>query len=305
MELSSQMILFARVAEQGSFSAAARDLSLTPSAVSKQISALEDSLGIRLLTRTQQGICLTEEGRVFYDRCHSVAAMVAETRDLFESMSDHPRGVLRVHCTVAFGKAQILPILPAYLETVPEVTVDLELTDRQVDIVSEEVDVSIRFSEQIDNSTLIARKLAPNRRVICAAPSYIERRGLPERPSDLAGHNCLRLSTVEKWNDWRFVEGGDPISVQVTGNFEANSADAVYHAALAGMGIARLSTYLVGDDIAEGRLLRLLPDYVQTGSSIYAIYPERRNLAPKLRSFLDYLTGHFGKVPPWERRAGL
>ena len=110
---------------------------------------------------------------------------------------------------------------------------------------------------------------------------------------------------MQAWNEWRFGSNGDEIRVPVSGNFQANSADAVYHAALAGMGIARLSTYLVGDDIAEGRLLRLLPDYVQTGSSIYAIYPERRNLAPKLRSFLDYLTGHFGKVPPWERRAGL
>lgn len=305
MELSSQMILFAHVVEGGSFSAAARAMNHSPSAVSKQIGALEDRLGLRLLNRTQQGIGLTEEGRVFYNRCAEVAATVSETQELLESMAENPRGVLRVTATVAFGKAQILPILPAFLETVPDLKVNLELTDRDTDLFSEDVDVTIRFSEQIENTSVIARKLAPNRRVLVASPSYIERFGMPETPEDLMKHNCLRLSTVEKWNQWRFGKGENARNVPVSGNFEANSADAVYHAALAGMGVARLSTYLVGRDIAEGRLLRVLPDYTHTASAIYALFPERRNMTPKIRAFLDFLSAHFGKVPPWEREAEL
>lgn len=305
MELSSQMILFARVVEGGSFSAAARELSHSPSAVSKQIGALEDRLGLRLLSRTQHGISLTEEGRVFYSRCAEVAATVADTRSLLESMAGHPRGVLRVTATVAFGKAQILPILPAFLETVPDLRISLELTDRHADVYSEDVDVAIRFSEQIEDNAMIARKLAPNRRILCAAPSYVERCGMPRTPEDLTAHNCLRLSTVEKWNDWSFGDGATAKRVAVDGNFEANSADAVYHAALAGLGVARLSTYLVGGDIAAGRLVRILPEYIHADSSIFAIYSEKRNLAPKIRAFLDFLTAHFGKTPPWERGAAM
>ncbi|MEM9793537.1 MAG: LysR family transcriptional regulator [Pseudomonadota bacterium] len=298
------MILFARVVDKGSFSGAAREISQSPSAVSKQIGALEDRLGVRLVTRTQQGISLTEEGRVFHDRCTQIAETVSDTETLLESMARYPRGVLRVNATVAFGKAQILPILPKFLATYPELTVNLELTDRPTDPYSDDIDVGIRFTEQIDHNSVIARKLAPNRRVICASPGYLANHGVPALPDDLQNHNCLRLSTVQKWNEWSFGKGAGKRGVMVTGNFEANSADAVYHAALAGVGIARLSTYLIGADLAAGRLVRLLPDYIHTESAIYAIYPERRNLAPKIRAFLDYLTDYFGKTPPWERHEG-
>ena len=147
---------------------------------------------------------------------------------------------------------------------------------------------------------VIARKLAPNRRVICAAPSYVERWGAPETPADLARHNCLGLTTVAAWNDWAFDEPNAE-TMRISGNFEANSADAIYHAALAGVGIARLSTYLVQDDLRAGRLVRLLPHYIQDNANIVAIYAERRNLAPKIRAFLDFLVNYFGSVPPWER----
>lgn len=301
MEFSSQMILFARVVEHGSFSAAAREVNHSPSAVSKQIGALEDQLGLRLLTRTQAGIALTEEGRVFYGRCSEVSDSVSEARALVEGLAAGPRGILKVHGTVAFGKSQILPILPQFLEQTPDVQVSLELSDRSVDYFSEEVDVGIRFTEQIENSSLIARKLAENKRILVASPGYLEHVGLPKTPSDLDHHNCLRLSTVEKWNEWEFKSKDGPQRVHVTGNFEANSADAVYHAVLAGIGVARLSTYLVNRDLEDGRLIRLLPSYCQEGSAIYAIYPERRHLSPKVRAFLDFLGAHFGRVPPWER----
>jgi DNA-binding transcriptional LysR family regulator len=301
MELSSQMLLFAKVVESESFSAAARALNHSPSAVSRQIGHLEDRLGVRLVNRSKQGLSLTVEGRAFYERCAEVAARISDAEAYVVSMGAHPQGVLRIVATVAFAKAQVLPIMPQFLERNPDVHLSFELTDRPVDLAAENIDVAIRFTEQIDDSSVIARKLASNRRVICASPAYVERFGRPERAQDLAHHNCLRLSTVTRWNDWHLDEpdAGGPILLR--GNFEANSADGIYHATLAGIGIARLSSYLVGDDIKSGRLVRLLPDYSDEGSDVFAIYSDKRNLAPKVRAFIDHLADHFGAVPPWER----
>jgi len=303
MELSSQMILFAMVAESESFSAAARSMGHSPSAVSRQIGHLEDRLKVRLLNRSKHGLSLTEEGRAFYERCADLAARVSEAESMASSISGHPTGTLRVVATVAFAKAQLLPLLPEFMRRYPEVRVALEVTDRQIDIAAEGIDVAIRFTEQVDDTYAVARKLARNRRVICAAPSYLARHGTPQTREELAEHNCLRLSTVTRWNDWH-LEGPDGKGpTLLTGNFEANSADAIYHAALAGLGIARLSTYLVGEDLKAGRLVRLLPDYADDGSDILALYSEKRNLSPRVRAFIDYLAEHFGTVPPWEREA--
>ena len=301
MDFSSQMVLFAKVVESESFSAAARALGQSPSAVSRQIGHLEDRLGVRLLNRSKHGLSLTEEGRAFHARCADVAARIADAELFASQMTDHPRGVLRVISTVAFAKAQLLPLMPDFLAEYPDIRVSLELTDRSIDLAAEAVDVAIRFTEQLDDPSVIARRLAGNRRVICAAPSYLERFGTPETVADLAEHNCLRLSTVARWNDWQLIGGKEAGMGPLEGNFEANSADAIYHAALAGVGVARLSTYLVGDDLRAGRLVRLLPDQPSEGSELFAIYSEKRNLSPKVRVFVDFLVGHFGPVPPWER----
>ena len=301
MELSSQMVLFAKVVENGSFSGAARSMNHSPSAVSKQIGYLEDRLGVRLLNRVHQGISLTHEGRAFYDRCADVAASVSDAEALVVSMGGRPQGQLRIAATVAFAKAHILPILPEFLESYPDLRLSLELTDRIVDLAEESIDVAIRFSEQIDDPTVVARKLAINRRIICAAPAYIDRAGAPKTPADLDDHNCLRLSTVARFNRWDFSGIPGPVPERIDGNFEANDADAVYHATLAGLGIARLSTFLVREDLRAGRLVRLLPDYVDEQSDIVALYADKRNLSPKIRAFIDFLVDHFGSVPPWER----
>lgn len=291
MELSSQMLLFAKVVESGSFSAAARALDHTPSAVSRQIGQLESRIGVRLLNRGKGGISVTEEGAAFYDRCRDVATSVSGAEEFIAAVGGQPRGTLRVVATVAFGKVRLLPVLPAFLEHYPELRLSLELTDRKVDLAEEGVDVAIRFTEQIDDDDVVARKLMHNKRLLCAAPSYIERYGAPERPEDLIEHNCLRLSTVTSWNDWGLdlPDGGG-----IEGNFDANSADAIYHAALAGIGVARLSTYLIGPDLASGRLVRVLRDYTDDDSDIFAIYSDRRNLSPKIRVFIDHLVETLG-----------
>lgn len=289
MDFAHLLMIFVRTVEHGNFSAAARSFGLSPSAVSKQIRRLEDRLGVRLLHRSTRRITLTDEGRVFYERARRIADEVAEAEETVVSMGSQVRGTLRVTASVALAKAHLLPIFPEFLKRYPDLHLVLELTDRPVDFVEEAVDVAIRFTEQITDTKVVARKLLPNRRVVCAAPSYLQANGAPDSPEDLLHHNCLRLWTVSSWNDWEF-EGPEGVrTLRVGGNFEANSADAVYHAALAGLGIARLSTYLVGKDLQAGRLVQLLPEYVHQNADILAVYPERRNLSPKVRAFIDFL----------------
>jgi DNA-binding transcriptional LysR family regulator len=300
MDIATQMIMFAAVVENGGFSAAARDLGVTPSAVSRQIGQLEDRLGTRLLNRSTRRISLTEVGREFYSRCAEVSQNVQEAQSLVENMVDHPQGTLKVAATVAFAKGQLLPLLPEFLAQNPDLKVSLDATDRVIDLVEEQVDVAIRFTEQIDDSSVVSRKLATNRRVYVASPAYVAAHGMPGSPQDLVHHNCLRISTVEAWNNWTFDDGAGPQRMPIKGNFEANSADAIYYAVLAGVGIARLSTYLVNDALAQGRLVRVLPDYADETSDILAIYSNRRNLSPNVRAFIDYFAAKFGPVPPWE-----
>ncbi len=305
MDISNLMQVFVRTVDQGSFSAAARTLGLSPSAVSRQIGGLEDNLGVRLLNRTSRHVTLTEEGKEFYARCARIAAEIDEVQELVAGMSHKVQGTLRVAATVAFAKSRLLPLFPEFLKRYPDLTLHLELSDRPVDLVAEGIDVAIRFTEQIDDDSLVARRLAPNRRVIVAAPSYLQRHGTPQAPDDLLQHNCLRLYSVSRWNDWEFEQDGRTRHVEVGGNFEANSADAVYHAALAGLGIARLSLYLVCDDLRSGRLVRVLPEYTHDKAELLAVFPHRRNLSPKVRAFVDFLVEQLGDVPSWEREKVL
>lgn len=301
MDFARQVLLFVRTVDQGSFSATARSLELSPSAVSKQIRRLEDRLGVRLLNRSTRRLALTDEGRAFYEHAARIAADVWELEALATSLGEDIRGVLRVASTVAFAKAHLLPLIPEFLNRYRELELNLELTDRTVDLVEEGVDLAIRFTEQIVDTSVVARRLATNRRVVCASPAYLEAHGTPAKPDELADHNCLRLYTVSSWNTWVFEIEGVKQAIQVKGNFQANSADAVYYACLSGLGIARLSTYLVGEDLRTGRLIRVLPEHMNESSDILAIYPERRNLSPKVRAFIDFLVGRFGPVPPWEQ----
>jgi len=300
MDLSSRMVLFARVVDEGSLSAAARTLNQSPSAVSKQVSHLEDHVGVRLLNRSSSGISLTDEGEQFYERCAEVTRNVTEAEEMIVSLSGKPQGRLHILATVAFGKSQLMPALPAFLEKYPEVQISVDFTDTKRDFAEDRIDLAIQFTEQIEDQSLVARKLAHNTRVVCASPEYLARYGTPETIADLAKHNYLRLSTVESWNDWHMTE--DELGpTRLPSNMEVNSADAVYHAAIAGIGIARLSTYLIAPELASGRLIRLFPDYEDNGSDIYAVYSARRNLSPKVRALIDHLVATFGPVPPWDK----
>lgn len=298
METSSQMLVFVKVVENGSISAAARAAGQTPSAVSKQIGDLEDRMGHRLLHRTRTGVSPTAEGRDFYKRCKEVADKVEAAEAHMQRLDGRPRGRLRVTSSVAFGKAQLIPVLPEFLAQNPEVTVSLEVTDRPVDLEAEDIDAAIRFSEQLGDPGVIVRKIMENERILCASPDYLARHGTPDSFSDLVRFNCLRTMREGESQPWRSFQDGRAHEIAASGNFEGNSADVLLHAALAGMGIARLSHYLVEERIRAGELVRILPEYHQKNAEVVVIFAEKRLLAPRTRAFVDFLVTRFrGRGP--------
>lgn len=295
MDVSSQMLAFVRVVEMGSISAASRTSGQTPSAVSKQIGHLEDHVGHRLLRRTRAGVSLTDEGKRYYEKCRAVAEKFYEAEDYISSFSDAPSGPLRVASSVAFGKSQLMHVLPEFLEKYPDIKFSLELTDRTIDIEEESFDAAISFAEQLTNPNVIVRRIMRNERILCAAPKFIARHGKPAAFSDLTRFNCLRTSNARGRNAWHADLDGIRYSVEADGNFEGNSADAVFIAALSGLGIARLSTYLVEDKIASGDLIRLFPEYTQNHADVAVSYAQKRNLSPTIRAFVDFLVSRFDR----------
>lgn len=296
MDISSQMLVFVKVVDLGSISAASRSIGQTPSAVSKQISHLEDHVGHRLLRRTKSGVSLTDEGRDYYEMCCALAEKFYAAEELISNYDGEPKGQLRIASSVAFGKSQLIPALPAFLDAHPKVALSLELTDRAIDPEEEGFDAAISFPEQLTNPNLIARKIMSNDRILCASPAFLEEHGTPKTFSDLEAFNCLRTSNVVGRNAWQAELDGQIYDVDASGNFEGNSAHAVYIAALAGMGIARLSTYLVADSIASGDLVRLFPAYTQKHADVAVVFAGRRNLPAKTRSFVDFLVGTFERT---------
>lgn len=289
MDSLGAMELFAKVVQEGSFSAAARSLSLTPSAISKQIGRLEDRLGARLITRTTRSFALTEEGRAFHDRAVRILAEVAEAEQAVSDLHGEPRGTLRVNAPFAFARQHMAPLLPAFLEKHPDLSIDLTCNDRFVDLVDNGVDMAIRIGELADSS-LMARRLARNRRVVVGSPTYLERKGFPKTPDNLTNYNCVVYTYRALRNDWLLV-GPDDVeqTVRVSGNMESNYGDTLYKAVLGDLGLALLPLWMVGQDVKSGRLVDALPGYHAPDSAVYAVYPPGRHLSPKVRRFIDYL----------------
>ncbi|MBL8669721.1 MAG: LysR family transcriptional regulator [Alphaproteobacteria bacterium] len=298
---------FLRVLETGSMTAAAHGLGITPSGVSRQIARLEERLGAQLLVRTTRRIGPTEAGRAFFERCKRIVADLEEAEEAVAATQLRPRGTLRVDMATAFGEEVVAPLLPAFQERYPEVTLHATYNDRVVDIVGEGVDLAIRIASLAD-STLIARRLARNRRVVCGSPAYFARKGMPACPLDLAGHDCMVLLTSEGPRDeWRFestsVEESRPLWVKVAGRYRANSVRTLRGMALGGAGLALLPTYLIGEDLRSGRLVAALGEMLSHDTAINAVYPPSRHLSPKVRCFVDFLVERIGdpESPPWDR----
>jgi DNA-binding transcriptional LysR family regulator len=291
---------FVRVGETGSFSEAARRLNTSKSAVSRHVSTLEAELGARLLHRTTRSLTLTEAGRDYLQRASRVLADLAEANQAVTQLEAAPRGTLRVNAPLSFGFLHLAPAIPDFLARFPEVEVDITMNDRLVDLVDEGFDVAVRIGALADSS-LIARRLAPVRRVVCGSPDYLAAHGAPTSPDDLGRHACLRYSLVSRIHEWRFVDAlGRPWPVEVKGPLITNNGDANRAAALGGTGLVYLPTFIVGADITAGRLETVLEPFVPQDMTLNAVYPHARHLSPKVRAFVDFLAARFGPAPYWD-----
>jgi DNA-binding transcriptional LysR family regulator len=299
MDRLTAMEAFVRVVERGGFTAAAEDLHLSRAMVSKHVQDLEEHLGARLLNRTTRKVSLTEAGRVYYERSTQLLADLAETEEAVGELQAKPRGRLRLNAPVSFGALHLAAAVADYMAAQPEVTVELTLNDRVVDLVEEGYDLAVRIARLADSS-LIARRLAPCRMVVCAAPEYLERHRQPGHPNDLAGHNCLGYSYGQTRDEWRFDGPKGAAAVPVRGTLQANNGDVLRAAALRGAGIVLLPSFIVGADLAAGRLAPVLPGYRVPELGIYAVYPHSRHLSAKVRSFVDFLLPRLGKRPAWD-----
>ncbi len=290
----TDLTIFTRVAAAGSLTGAGRALGLSPAVVSKRLARLEGDLGARLFHRTTRRLSLTEEGQGFLERCIRILADIEEAEAAVTNRNVEPRGTLKATASASFANRFIVPVISEFLTRYPQVRMNLTLTDSLQDLIEDGYDVAIRIA-RLSDSTLIARKLAPNHRVVCASPEYLERHGTPERPADLASHNCLVLGDRHVW---RFTGPDGPESHRVAGNLETNNGDLLRRAALEGLGIARKSSWDVAEDIQSGALQTILTGYpVMDEDSIYAVYPSARHLSAKVRAFVDFLAGRFAAEP--------
>lgn len=303
MDLLAGMRLFAEVVEAGSFSGAGRKLGLVPSSVSRQISSLENALGARLVNRSTRKLSLTEAGRLYYGHTARIITEVEEANRAVSHLEAAPRGVLRVNAPIAFGRLHVVPAIPSFLERYPGLQIDLTLTDNFVDLVEEGADVAIRVG-QLSDSSLIARRLAPNRRAIAASPEYLDKHGEPRSPDDLAAHNCLIYKRNEGNVVWKLKGSSGLVQVPVSGTLQTNSTEALQAAAIGGLGLVLLPTWLIGRDLQEGRLRAVMCDHVVSptalDTAIHAVYPHNRNLSVKVRAFVDFLVEKFSPRPYWE-----
>jgi len=297
----TSMQVFVRVASLGSFSAAARALRLSQTMVTKHIAALEDRLGIKLLHRSTRKLVLTEGGRNYLAACERILAEIEEAEASASLDRIEPRGTLRLNVPLTFGFRQIVPALAEFSRLHPSVTVDLGLADRYVDLIEEGWDLAIRIG-RLKDSSLVVRRLAPCRTVVCAAPSYLDRHGAPQALEDLGRHNCLgyTLSSTVSADRWVFGADGE-IVVPVTGNLRANNGDALLAAALAGQGLIYQPTFLVGDSLRDGSLVRVLPDCPTYELSVHAVLPSGRQAPAKVRTVVEFLAARFAPEPVWDK----
>lgn len=300
MQDLNDMLLFARVVEARGFSEAARRMRSSKSRVSKAVARLEQSLGARLLNRSTRGLSTTEIGAAYYEHCARIADEAAQAAELASRLQSEPRGTLRISAPVAFGRLHVAPALAEYLVRHAGLSVDLTVTDRLVDLVEEGHDVAIRIARE-PSLHLVARELAPVRRVICATPAYFRHHGVPATPHELQAHNCLHRTPFGAQAEWRLLGPQGEAAVRIKGSLRIDDDDTLAQAALSGLGIALLPTFIIGGDLQAGRLQAVLGDYVPLERRVYAVHLPNRHLPAKVRAFVELLRERFGPVPYWDR----
>jgi DNA-binding transcriptional LysR family regulator len=301
MDRLGDLDVFARVVTARSMSAAGRELNLSPAVISKRIRRLEERLGVRLLQRTTRQLSLTQAGQGFYERVISILSSVEEAESWVASGAATARGTLRVSAPTSFGRLHVAPHLKRFLDLNPLVSVELVLSDSFVDIVGESFDLAVRIAD-LQDSSLVARRLAANHRVLCATPAYVAAHGAPRSLDDLARHTLIAHNA----DQWRLEGPKGPATVRVNGPLRTNSSEVVRETLLAGLGIALRSTWDVGPELKDGRLVRVMPDH--SGGrrvAVHGVYPSRRHMEQKVRSFLDFLAELYGPTPYWDEGLAL
>ncbi len=290
--------VFVAVVENGGFTAAARTLGISKSAVSKRINQLEAHLGVRLLHRTTRKLSLTEAGERYFEHATQALAAANQAEDAVAELQGEPQGQLRISSPMSFGRLHVAPMIPKLLKRYPKLKIDLVMDDRRVDLVAEGFDTAIRAGN-LPDSTLIARKLAPVRQVLCASPDYLDRYDRPGTPAELSGHNCVLYSYSSDADKWTLIGEGGPVTVTVSGSYKVNNSEALLEALREGVGIGRLPTFVAGPDLKAGRLVKLFESYRIPDFTLYAVFPEREYLPAKLRVFLDFAIEYIGGDEPY------
>jgi DNA-binding transcriptional LysR family regulator len=291
MDRFESMEVFINVVELGSFTATANAFRMSPSMVSKHINALEKRLGSTLLTRTTRRLNLTEIGRNYFENCKEILRQVHSAEAGAEILRGSPKGLLKVSAPVWFGTAPLTSIISDYLMDYPEVSVDLSLSDRFVDIIDEGFDVAIRIGD-LEDSSYVARKLTHFEMVVCASPAYIEKNGTPKNPEDLKNHQCLSFTNWKSDGGWKVLNKNLNTKMNGTSRFDCNNGQALREAALKGLGLILMPKGLLGQNLKDGSLIEVLHEFHPPSRPVNAVYPKERQTTPRLVSFIDYLVKH-------------
>lgn len=300
MDKLKAMRMFAAVVSEGSYVEAGRRLGMARSSISKAVTELETMLGARLLDRTTRSVHPTEAGLAYYERCIDILARVEETERQVSHLHEEPKGLLKLNAPMSFGSLHLGDAIVDFMEAYPDLRIEMRLNDRFVDPIEEGFDVTIRIAELRDSS-LIARKLAPARRVLVAAPDYLSKYAEPQRPEDLSGHRCLNFGHTAPTLKWALVSNGRTVMAPISSVLCSNNGDVLRLAAIGGQGITLLPTFIVGADIIAGRLAVVLPTFPPTDLDVFALYAPHKHLAAKVRVFIDFLVERFGPQPQWDR----
>jgi DNA-binding transcriptional LysR family regulator len=292
--------VFVSVVKHKSFARAAEDHGMTPSGVSRTISRLEERLGVRLLQRSTRRLSLTEPGDVFFQRALQILRDLEEAETEATAINLQPGGVLKMNAPVVFGRQYIAPLLPILRARYPTLSVELTLSDRFVDLIEEGIDLAIRIGA-LQDSRLIARRLCGNRRLLVASPDYLQHHGTPTVPADLATHDCLIFTALDRPNHWRLTGPDGPVNIAANGPVTSNNGEALTEAAKGGLGIALGATFSISGALLSGELTRVLPDYEFEPTAVHAIYPSNRLLSRKVRATVDFLAAAFSDPPEWDQ----
>jgi DNA-binding transcriptional LysR family regulator len=297
MDRLHAMDIFQRVAEAGSFTAVADQLNIARSAVTRQIAGLEAHLGTKLLARSTRRLNLTSSGSAYLEKCREILAMVEAAEGDLAGETQTPRGTIRISVPMSFGLRHLMPLFSDFVTTYSEITVNVELSDRRVNLIEDGVDIAVRISRQLD-ATMAVRKLSKSSMMVVASPDYLKRHGRPQHPDDLLNHTCLTY-TLAPTTAWEFVVNGQPKSIPVQGRLQANNGDALQEAALRGLGIAFQPTFITAQAVQAGLLEPLLADYTATELQIFAVFPGTRYVPHRVRTLVDYMAERLGPQPYW------